>query len=49
MITGYVDAAIAPYWPRMRTLLECEVLVGGGRMATHNVQGLLNRIDPYVA
>ncbi|WP_319463263.1 hypothetical protein [Micromonospora sp. RTP1Z1] len=44
-----VDAAIAPYWPRMRTLLEREVLVGAGRMAADGVQGLLNRIDPYVS
>ncbi|WP_446215356.1 DUF5937 family protein [Micromonospora sp. IBHARD004] len=49
VIAAYADAAIAPYWPRMRTLLEREVLVGAGRMAADGVQGLLNRIDPYVS
>ncbi|MEU8263289.1 DUF5937 family protein [Micromonospora sp. NPDC048999] len=48
-IAGYVEAAIAPYWPRMRTLLEREVLVGAGRMAADGVRGLLDRIDPYVS
>lgn len=47
-VTAYVDAAIAPYWPRMRTLLEREVLVGAGRMAADGVQGLLNQIDRHV-
>ncbi|MGC1215716.1 MAG: DUF5937 family protein [Micromonospora sp.] len=49
VIAAYWDAAIAPYWPRMRTLLEREVLLGAGRMAADGVQGLLNRIDPYVS
>ncbi|MFG2164391.1 ArsR/SmtB family transcription factor [Micromonospora chersina] len=49
VIADYVEVAIAPYWPRMRTLLEREVLVGAGRMATDGVRGLLNRIDPYVS
>lgn len=49
VIADYADAAIAPYWPRMRTPLEREVLVGAGRMAAGGVQGLLNRIDPYVS
>ncbi|SCL52680.1 DNA-binding transcriptional regulator, ArsR family [Micromonospora eburnea] len=48
-IAAYVDAAIAPYWPRMRTLLEREVLVGAQFMAADGVRGLLNRIDRYVS
>ncbi|MFI7431350.1 DUF5937 family protein [Micromonospora sp. NPDC049836] len=49
VIAGYADAALAPYWPRMRTLLEREVLVGAGVMAAQGVRGLLNRIDTYVS
>ena len=44
VIADYADAAIAPYWPRMRTLLEREVLVGAGRMAAGGVQGLLAEV-----
>lgn len=47
-IRAYADAAIGPYWPRMRTLLEREVLLGAQRMATEGVHGLLNHLDPYV-
>ncbi|MFI6260193.1 helix-turn-helix domain-containing protein [Micromonospora zamorensis] len=47
-IRAYVDAVIAPYWPRMRTLLEREVLLGAQRMATDGVHGLLNHLDPFV-
>ncbi|MGI5521247.1 DUF5937 family protein [Micromonospora sp. CA-259024] len=47
-IRAYADAAIGPYWPRMRTLLEREVLLGARRMATDGVHGLLNHLDPYV-
>ncbi|MET7950899.1 DUF5937 family protein [Micromonospora sp. NPDC005324] len=47
-IRAYVDAVIAPYWPRMRTLLEREVLLGAQRMATDGVHGLLNQLDPFV-
>lgn len=49
VIARYADAALAPYWPRMRTLLEREVLVGAGTMAAEGVRGLLNRIDPHVS
>lgn len=48
VIRRYADVAIAPYWPRMRTLLEREVLLGAQRMATDGVHGLLNHLDPYV-
>ncbi|RLP94513.1 ArsR family transcriptional regulator [Micromonospora sp. BL4] len=48
VIAVYADAAIGPYWPRMRTLLEREVLLGAQRMATDGVHGLLNHLDPYV-
>ncbi|MBQ0902285.1 DUF5937 family protein [Micromonospora sp. U21] len=47
-IRAYADAAIGPYWPRMRTLLEREVLLGAQRMASDGVHGLLNHLDPYV-
>lgn len=48
-VGDYFAAAVAPYWPRMRTLLEREVLVGARRMAAEGVCGLLNRLDPYVS
>ncbi|WP_406108839.1 DUF5937 family protein [Micromonospora globbae] len=48
VVRAYGDAVIAPYWPRMRTLLEREVLLGARRMATDGVNGLLNHLDPYV-
>ncbi|MET7709458.1 helix-turn-helix domain-containing protein [Micromonospora sp. NPDC005413] len=47
-IRAYTDAVIAPYWPRMRTLLEREVLLGARRMASDGVHGLLNQLDPFV-
>ncbi|MET7880585.1 ArsR/SmtB family transcription factor [Micromonospora profundi] len=47
-IRAYTDAVIAPYWPRMRTLLEREVLLGAQRMATDGLHGLLNQLDPFV-
>ncbi|MFR9776393.1 DUF5937 family protein [Micromonospora sp. MS34] len=48
VIAEYADVALAPYWPRIRTLLEREVLVGATRMASDGVRGLLDRIDPHV-
>ncbi|WBB69459.1 DUF5937 family protein [Micromonospora sp. WMMD812] len=48
VVRAYADAAIGPYWPRMRTLLEREVLLGARRMASDGVDGLLNHLDPYV-
>ncbi|MFC3502122.1 DUF5937 family protein [Micromonospora krabiensis] len=48
VVRAYAEAAIGPYWPRMRTLLEREVLLGARRMATDGLHGLLNHLDPYV-
>ncbi|WP_238452388.1 DUF5937 family protein [Micromonospora sp. 4G55] len=48
-IRAYADVALAPYWPRMRTLLEREVLLGARRMAVDGVRGLLNHLDRYVS
>lgn len=48
VIRAYADAVLAPYWPRMRTLLEREVLLGAQRMAGEGMDGLLNHLDPYV-
>ncbi|MFD0819094.1 DUF5937 family protein, partial [Micromonospora zhanjiangensis] len=47
-IRVYFDAAVAPYWPRMSTLLDREVLIGARRMAGDGVHGLLNQLNPYV-
>ncbi|MGQ5264595.1 DUF5937 family protein [Micromonospora sp. ZYX-F-536] len=48
VIRAYADAVLVPYWPRMRTLLEREVLLGAQRIASDGVHGLLNHLDPYV-
>jgi DNA-binding transcriptional ArsR family regulator len=49
VITRYAEVALAPYWPRMRTLLEREVLVAATRMASDGLRGLLDQIDPHVS
>ncbi|MFI2711149.1 DUF5937 family protein [Micromonospora sp. NPDC018662] len=49
VIEAYAAAAITPYWPRMRTLLEREIVVAAGRMATDGLRGLLDGIDPHVS
>ncbi|MEV4493736.1 DUF5937 family protein [Micromonospora coxensis] len=48
-IRDYAAVALDPYWPRMRMLLEREVLAGARRMAVDGVQGLLNHLDRYVS
>ncbi|SCG36564.1 ArsR/SmtB family transcription factor [Micromonospora humi] len=49
VIGDYAAVAIAPYWPRMRSLLEREIMVAAGRMATDGLRGLLDGIDRYVS
>ncbi|WP_091574228.1 ArsR/SmtB family transcription factor [Micromonospora sediminicola] len=49
VIDDYAAVAIAPYWPRMRTLLEREIMVAAGRMAADGLRGLLDGIDRHVS
>ncbi|MFF5174480.1 ArsR/SmtB family transcription factor [Micromonospora sp. NPDC000089] len=48
-VRAYADVALGPYWPRMRTLLEREVLLGARRMAEDGVSGLLNDLARHVS
>ena len=47
-IQDYFDAALAPYWPRVRALLEGDVLRRARLLAEAGVETLLNDIDPAV-
>ena len=48
-IEAYFEAAIAPCWPRVRALLEGDVLRRARLLAEGGAQRLLNDIDPTVA
>ncbi|HEY8471402.1 MAG TPA: DUF5937 family protein [Natronosporangium sp.] len=47
-IRGYWDAALAPYWPRMLTLLEGDILHRARLLAEGGAQRLFNDLDPAV-
>ncbi|GAB3967848.1 DUF5937 family protein [Actinoallomurus acanthiterrae] len=47
-IEAYWDVALAPYWPRMRTLLEGDVLHRARILAEGGVRRLLDDLDPSV-
>ncbi|MFC7617414.1 DUF5937 family protein [Actinokineospora soli] len=47
-VQDYFDAAIAPFWPRVRALLEGDVLRRARLLAEGGVDRLLNDIDPAV-
>ena len=49
VIDAYWQTAIAPYWPRMLTLLESELLHRARRLAERGAQQLLGDLDPKVA
>ncbi|WP_406566977.1 DUF5937 family protein [Actinoallomurus rhizosphaericola] len=46
---AYWHAALAPYWPRMRTLLEGDVLHRARILAEGGAQRLLDDLDPNVS
>ncbi len=48
-VHAYFDSAIAPYWPRIRALLEGDVLRRARLLAEGGAQRLLNDIDPAVS
>jgi DNA-binding transcriptional ArsR family regulator len=47
-ITEYWTIAIAPYWPRMRMLLEAEVFQRARRLTEDGAEGLLNDLHQRV-
>ncbi|MFB8243405.1 DUF5937 family protein [Kitasatospora purpeofusca] len=47
-ITAFWEIAVAPYWPRMRSLLEGDILHRARRLAESGAAHLLNDLDPSV-
>lgn len=47
-IEAYWDVALAPYWPRLRALLDGEVLYRAKRLADSGASTLLNDLDSQV-
>ncbi|MET8992121.1 DUF5937 family protein [Nonomuraea wenchangensis] len=47
-IRGYWEAAIAPYWPRVRALLEGDVLYRARLLAEGGLRRMLSDLDPAV-
>ena len=45
-LRSYHDLAIAPYWPRIRGLLEAETLKRGQALALGGVEALLSNLHP---
>jgi DNA-binding transcriptional ArsR family regulator len=45
----YWHAAIAPHWPRMREILEADVLYRTRQLAEHGLMGLLSGLHPRLA
>ncbi|MER7461757.1 DUF5937 family protein [Streptomyces sp. NPDC097981] len=48
VVEAYWDIALAPYWPRMRSLLEGDVLHRARLFAEYGAQQLLNDLGPGV-
>ncbi|MCT2590582.1 ArsR family transcriptional regulator [Streptomyces sp. N2-109] len=48
-IAHYWDVALAPHWPRIRTLLESDVLHRARRLAEGGTQRLFDDLDPQVS
>lgn len=48
-IRAYWEAAIAPYWPRVRALLEGDVLYRARLLAEGGLRRMLSDLDPAVA
>ncbi|WP_405365085.1 DUF5937 family protein [Kitasatospora sp. NBC_00039] len=49
LVEEYWEIALAPYWPRMRSLLEGDVLHRARLLAEGGADRLLNDLDPAVA
>ncbi|MQY16258.1 hypothetical protein SRB5_64560 [Streptomyces sp. RB5] len=48
-VAAYWELAMAPYWPRIRTLLEGDVLHRARRLAEGGAQRLFDDLDPQIA
>lgn len=48
LVRAYWDIAIAPYWPRIRALLDGDVLHRARLMATSGARGLFEDLDPGI-
>jgi DNA-binding transcriptional ArsR family regulator len=48
-VRRYHDLAIAPYWPRMRELLEGDTIRRGQALALGGVEALLSGLNPQVS
>ncbi|MFC9911049.1 DUF5937 family protein [Streptomyces sp. NPDC059862] len=49
VIEAYWELALAPYWPRILTLLESDIRYRAGRLADGGAQHLFADLDPQVA
>ncbi|MFD5701885.1 ArsR/SmtB family transcription factor [Streptomyces lasiicapitis] len=49
VIQGYWDLALAPYWPRVLTLLENDIRYRAGRLVDGGAHHLFADLDPQVA
>lgn len=49
VIQGYWDRALAPFWPRVRALLEADVQYRARRLVTGGASALFADLDPAVA
>lgn len=47
-VEEFWERALAPYWPRIRTLLEADVRYRGRHLAEGGIHRLLNELDPNV-
>jgi DNA-binding transcriptional ArsR family regulator len=47
-VEGYWEVALAPYWPRVRELLESELLYRARQLAEGGAERLLTGLDPAV-
>lgn len=48
-LRGYWRIAIAPYWPRMRAVLDADLAFRLGELATGGVRGLFRTLHPAVS
>lgn len=48
LMRAYWDAALAPYWPRLRTLCESDIIHRAHQLATGGAAGLFNSLNPAV-
>jgi DNA-binding transcriptional ArsR family regulator len=47
-LAAYWTRAVEPHWPRMRTLLEAELVARAAAVARHGPEGVFGGIDPRI-